>query len=394
LSGSQRSLQASQHASFLEFDPAEWDALGDGANPFVSHAFLAGLERSGCIGDAAGWRPMVVALRDARGLAAAAPGFLKSHSYGEFVFDFSWAQAYARVGLPYYPKLVVAAPFTPATGPRLLIRPDLDHATVAGTLVTALDEAAAQRGLSSIHVLFPDEPARLAFDRAGWLLRRDCQFHWTNRGYRDFEDFLASFTADKRKKARRERRRIVEAGIEFETLTGRAIGQADLHDAWSMHGDTFRRHGHEPYLNLAFFEHAARELGERFVVKLARRCGENVATAIFFRGRDALYGRYWGARGDFHSLHFEACYHQGIEFCLEQGLVRFEPGTQGEHKVARGFEPTLTWSAHRIVEPRFRSAIADYLRREARVVDEYAAAVQQHVPFRGRRADADGSEQA
>jgi uncharacterized protein len=379
-------VRTETHESFVAIPPSDWDALGTGGQPFLSHRFLAGLERTRCIGPRAGWKPLVVALRDARGLAAAAPAFLKHHSYGEFVFDFAWAQAYSRVGLPYYPKLVIAAPFTPATGPRLLVRSDLSHAEIAPQLIEAIQRTATQHELSSVHVLFPSAADRDALAAAGWLTRRDCQFHWTNRGYRNFDDFLATFTAEKRKKARRERRRVEEAGIRYLTLRGSAMSDQDVADVWSLHRDTFLRHGHEPYLSLDFFRDAARQLGDRFLAKVARLDGRNIATAVFFRSDDTLYGRYWGAAGDFHSLHFETCYHQGIELCIEEGIARFEPGTQGEHKVSRGFEPALTFSGHYIVEPRFRAAIADYLEREARGVDEYAAAVQRHVPYKDRRA--------
>jgi predicted N-acyltransferase len=364
---------------------AEWNALGDGGHPFVRHEFLAALENTGCIGPGSGWEPCIVTLRDAVGLAAGAPAWVKSHSYGEFVFDFSWAQAYARVGRPYYPKLVVAAPFTPATGPRLLVRPGLDRDVIARVLLRTLADLAADNEISSVHVLFPDAPGRESLEAGGWLLRRDCQFHWTNHGYGDFDAFLGSFTADKRKKAKRERRRVAEAGIAFETRLGSEIAPRDLARAWDLHRDTFLRHGHEPYLTRDFFDEACRTLGDALMFKLARQGGKIVATAIFFVGRDTLYGRYWGAGADFHSLHFETCYHQGIEFCIERGLRRFEPGTQGEHKISRGFEPTLTWSGHHIADARFRAAIGDYLRREAASVDDYAALVQAHVPYRDRR---------
>jgi len=372
--------------------PAEWNALTGGAYPFMRHEFFAALENAECIGPRTGWEACFVVLHDAAGLAAAAPGWIKSHSYGEFVFDFSWAQAYARVGQPYYPKLVVAAPFTPASGPRLLVRPDLDRGIVVPRLLEAVTRLAAANRLSSVHVLFPDAPDRDALEAQGWLMRRDCQFHWTNHGYGDFEAFLGTFTADKRKKAKRERRRVAEAGVSFETRLGGEITPRELHRVWDLHRDTFLRHGHEPYLSRGFFDEAVRTLGDALMFKLALFGGRIVATAIFFVGADTLYGRYWGASADFHSLHFETCYHQGIEFCIERGLRHFEPGTQGEHKISRGFEPTLTWSAHHIADARFRAAIGDYLRREATSVDEYAAAVQSHVPYRDRRnAAADDS---
>ncbi|MCP5340330.1 MAG: GNAT family N-acetyltransferase [Steroidobacteraceae bacterium] len=384
------SLRVEVVRSVAQVPAAGWNALAGSTNPFVRHEFLAALEQTGCIGPGTGWEACLVTLHDDAGLAAGAPAWIKSHSYGEFVFDFSWAQAYARVGQPYYPKLVVAAPFTPATGPRLLVRPDLDRALIAPLLQRTLADLATDNQLSSVHVLFPDEHDRDLLQRDGWLMRRDCQFHWTNHGYADFDAFLAGFTADKRKKAKRERRRVAELGISFETQLGSEIAPQDLARVWDLHRDTFLRHGHEPYLTREFFDQACRTCGDALLFKLARRNGRIVATAIFFIGGDTLYGRYWGASADFHSLHFETCYHQGIEFCIERGLRRFEPGTQGEHKVSRGFEPTLTWSSHYITDPRFRAAIGDYLRREAASVDDYAAAVRAHIPYRDRR-DAAGT---
>jgi predicted N-acyltransferase len=361
----------------------EWDALGDPRYPFLRSDFLAALERGGSVGKRSGWQPFFVTLTDDRGLAAAAPGWLKTHSYGEFVFDFAWAQAYARHGLAYYPKLVVAAPFTPATGPRLLVRQGLDRSRVVPLLLAALEGAADERGLSSTHVLFPDEADRsIIAAREGWLMRRDCQFHWRNRGYACFEDFLAGFTAEKRKKARRERRRVVEGGITFRAVHGHEATRTEVLTAWELHRTTFRQRGSEPYLSAETFVAIARSMGGSLLFQFAMQGEEIVAVAVCFVGGDTLYGRYWGAAGDFHSLHFEACYHQGVEYCIAHGLSRFEPGTQGEHKVARGFEPTATHSAHRIADPRFARAIADYLRAEGAAVDEYAAGIRAHVPYR------------
>jgi hypothetical protein len=374
------------HRSIQNLASREWNALGAGGNPFTRHEFLAALERTHCVGPGSGWEPRYLTLRDASGLSAGVAAYLKRHSFGEFVFDFAWAKAYERAGRHYYPKLTVAAPFTPATGPRLLVRGDRDQGAVAGRLLEELERHAASHGLSSVHVLFPDEAGRAACAQRGWLLRRDCQFHWTNRGYSSFEDYLDTFTAEKRKKARRERRRVMEAGVRFETRFGGELDEALLDRIYALHRDTFLRHGHEPYLTRTFFSDAAKSLPDSLMVKLALHGHTVVGAAIFFYCEQGLFGRYWGAAADFHSLHFEACYHQGIEFCIERGIARFEPGTQGEHKVSRGFEPVITYSAHYIADPDFRAAIADYLAREADVVDAYALEVQGHVPYRGRRA--------
>jgi predicted N-acyltransferase len=343
------------------------------------------LERTGCVGGETGWEPRYIAVHDSAGLVGAAPGFLKWHSYGEFVFDFAWAQAYARYGERYYPKLAITVPFTPATGPRWLLRPGAEkHATA---LPAAVEAAVANQGWSSAHALFLDETGRAAAERAGWLIRRDCQFHWRNRGYGTFDEYLESFTAAKRKKAKRERRRVAEGGIRFETRYGAELDPATLDAVYALHRDTFLRHGHEPYLTRAFFGELTRTLGQSWLVKLALAGRQIVATAVFFESKDTLYGRFWGAAPAstevaMHSLHFETCYHQGIEHCIERGLARFDPGVQGEHKVSRGFEPSLTWSAHLIADERFRAAIADYLQREADGVDRYADEVRMHLPFR------------
>ncbi|MCC7464023.1 MAG: GNAT family N-acetyltransferase [Gammaproteobacteria bacterium] len=373
--------------SIRSIGTAEWNALATDY-PFLRHEFLAALEDTGCAGAASGWMPAHLLIEDAAGLAAVAPLYEKSHSWGEFVFDFAWARAWESRGLAYYPKLVMAIPFTPASGPRVLVRHGADAAALRRTALTTILARSRARGCSSIHALFIDEPLRADAEAAGWLLRRDCQFLWRNRSYRDFEDFLAGFAAEKRKKARRERRRVSEQGIGFRTLDGHSIDPARLDLAWRFHADTFARHGHTPYLNRACFQELAATLGSAMVFKFAERAGQAVAAAIFFRSTDTLYGRYWGAAQEFHSLHFETCYHQGIEYCIEHGLARFEPGTQGEHKIARGFEPVHTWSAHWLEDTALRRAVAQHLRLEGAAVDEYAAAAAAHTPFRRGAAPA------
>jgi predicted N-acyltransferase len=360
---------------------AQWNALA-GGNPFLRHEFLSALEDTGCASPSTGWSAQHVALFDEQGLAAAAPLYLKAHSWGEFVFDFAWARAFEQQGLEYFPKLVCAIPFTPATGPRLLCRPGLAAEPLRAALLAALSERAQSERLSSAHALFVDEAGRGACAAAGWLLRRDCHFQWHNRGYRDFADFLDAFSAEKRKKARRERRRVLEQGIEFRTLDGTQLDDGLLERIYTFHALTFIRHGHTPYLNRGFFSRVARALGSDFFVKLALWGGEPVAAAVFFRSADTLYGRYWGSDEAYHSLHFETCYYQGIDYCIEHGLQRFEPGTQGEHKIARGFEPAITWSAHWIANAPLRRAIGAYLSREGEAIDAYASDADAHAPFR------------
>jgi predicted N-acyltransferase len=375
-------MRTSISTSISDIDPTGWDALDAGGSPFLRHAFLAALETSGSVGGETGWHPAPLTVHDERGLAAAAPAYVKAHSFGEFVFDFSWAQAYARHGLAYYPKLILGVPFTPVSGARLLVRPDLDAAGARARLIATLRDFAQARNLSSVHALFVSEEDRVAFESAGWLGRRDVQFHWYNHDYRDFDHYLDSFTAEKRKKARRERRRVQEGGIHFQTLHGSELRTRDIDEAFDLHRDTFLRNGNEPYLNRACFRALPAAMGDSLMLKRARLGEQTVAVAVFFRGGDALYGRYWGCYEQHHSLHFETCYHQGVEYCIEQRLRRFESGAQGEHKVARGFAPVTTWSMHWIVDPRFRAAIADYLQREGEDRQDYARFIAAHVPYR------------
>ncbi len=374
-------MQVHELSSIDAVAASDWNALGGTDCPFLRHEFLAALEHSGCVGGDTGWTPAHLALFEGERLVAAAPVYNKAHSWGEFVFDFGWAQAHERHGLPYYPKLVLAVPFSPVNASRLLLAPDLPAATLREQLIRELMARCADRGMSSAHALFLSEAELATCSAAGWLARGDVQFHWHNRGYASFEDYLATFRSEKRKQMRRERRRVAEEGIHFLTLHGNTITPAQLRFAFDVHERNFHRHSHEPYLNFACFEELARTLGDALMVKLACHGDTPVAAAVFVASREVLYGRYWGATGDFHSLHFETCYHQGIEYCIERGIARFEPGTQGEHKIVRGFEPSPTHSAHYIVDSRFRHAIADFLERERTAVEDYSESVAAHVPF-------------
>jgi hypothetical protein len=369
---------------------ADWDALDRSAHPFLRHAFLDALESTGCVGPDSGWIPahLVVSEAATGRLVAAVPQYLKTHSWGEFVFDWSWAQSYQRSGLEYYPKQLAAIPFTPVTGPRLLF--DADHAEdgLRDELARLLLASAQHTQASGAHVNFTLDDDQAALERAGFLRRHDCRFLWHNRGYRSFDDFLAGFRADKRKKTKRERRKVAESGIVFRTLAGEEIDT----DAWRVifgfSERTFLRHGNGHYLNVEFLQRVAQALPGTIVVKLAERAGKAVAAAIFFQGGGGLYGRYWGAAAAEDSLHFEACYYQGIEHCIGQGLQFFDPGTQGEHKLARGFEPTRTTSAHWLGHDGFRSAIGRYLEREREAVDDYIEASRGHLPFQRGGTDA------
>ena len=362
--------------------PAEWDALDATANPFLRHAFLEALEATDCVGAGTGWQPGHVVVRDAEDrLVAAVPQYLKAHSWGEFVFDWSWARASEQAGLAYYPKLLSAIPFTPVTGPRLLVGAGEDSAELRGTLAGLLQRLAVENDCSGVHANFTLPEDQAALESAGFMRRHDLRFLWRNRGYSDFEDFLAGFRAQKRKKVHRERRRVAEAGIAFRTLHGGEIDAALWERIFGFSERTFLRHGAGHYLNTRFLERLSERMPDSVMVKLAERGGAAVGAALFVRGPDCLYGRYWGSAGREDSLHFEACYYQGIDYCIEQGIGLLDPGTQGEHKLARGFEPTLTSSAHWLAHDGLASAVRSYLERERQLIAEYAEAARQHLPF-------------
>jgi predicted N-acyltransferase len=368
-----------------QIDPDSWNSLASNDNPFIRHEFLATLEETGCASAATGWLPLHILCESAEGkLLGALPLYLKNNSYGEFVFDFAWANAYNQAGLNYYPKLVSAVPFTPATGPRLLVNAELSNATeVQLTLIEAATSLAPKVDASSLHILFPDEAQAAGLQQAGLLKRKDCQFHWHNDNYADFAEFVARFTAVKRKKVRRERRRIREAGIEFTTRSGNELTASDWEEIMPLYAATFLRRGRDPYLNKEFFIKIAKRIPDNVVVFTGHAGAELVAVAICFRSATTLYGRYWGASRFVDSLHFETCYYQGIDYCIANGLQTFEPGTQGEHKISRGFIPAETWSLHWLSRPDFAVAIDDYLGRERKNIDHYIDAVGEHVPYRG-----------
>ncbi|MFO1372016.1 MAG: GNAT family N-acetyltransferase [Candidatus Competibacteraceae bacterium] len=370
--------------SLIDLPAAEWNALVPGRNPFLSHEFLGALERHHCVGESSGWLPWHIVCRDEYGrLLGAAPLYLKSNSYGEFVFDWGWAETYRQNSLPYYPKLVGAIPYTPVTSPRLLLAPNQPRPQdTARAIVEYALEASHRHHLSSIHWLFPPAVELDLLSAQGFLLRLGYQFHWCNRGYRDFQDFLDTFTAKRRKNINRERRLVREAGLELRILSGQEVSEEQWRTLHAFYRSTFHRLGGIPTLTLPFFQEIATTLGDRLVLVLALAQGRAVAGAISFRSDTALYGRHWGCRAEYDSLHFEACYYQGLEYCIQQGLQRFEPGAQGEHKVYRGFLPTFTYSAHWIAHPGFRQVIAAFLDRETPALREYARQLLQHSPYR------------
>lgn len=355
-----------------------WDALAGQDNPFVSYDFLTALEASGSVGSGTGWQSTPIIIEnDAGDILAAMPAFLKGHSQGEYVFDQSWADAYQRAGGEYYPKLQIAAPFTPATGPRLLLSDPL----YAAPLLQAAEQLCASNGFSSAHATFV-EPAQLPFfEEAGWLPRSDIQFHWENRDYRTFDDFLDSLASRKRKAVRKERL-AAQDGVEIITLTGDEITETHWDAFWTFYQDTGARKWGQPYLTREAFSLMGKTMGERIILILALESNVPIAGALNFAGKSALYGRYWGCSREKRFLHFELCYYQAIDIAIARGLKRVEAGAQGGHKLARGYEPVQTWSAHWIADPGFRSAVADFLEREREGIAMDQMILDRRTPFK------------
>jgi predicted N-acyltransferase len=351
-------------------------------NPLISHAFLKALEDSGSVSPKTGWAPAHVLVHRAGELVAAAPTYIKSHSLGEYVFDHAWADAYERAGGDYYPKLQVAVPFTPATGRRLLIRPDVDQDEARGMLVKGLRAVRERVGASSIHVTFLPRDEWQALGAAGFLQRTDRQFHWDNEGYPTFENFLGALASRKRKTIRRERRDALAPGIDVEWLTGPDIREAHWDAFFAFYQDTGSRKWGRPYLTRRFFSLVGEAMADRILLVMARRAGGYIAGALNFIGDDALYGRHWGAVEEHPFLHFELCYYQAIDFAIQRGLKRVEAGAQGEHKLARGYRPVLTYSTHDLADPALRRAVAAYLESERLYVAEEARALDDFTPFR------------
>lgn len=359
------------------------DRAGEGFNPFVSHAFLSALEDSGCVSGRTGWAPAHVLVEDAgERLVAAAPCYVKSHSLGEYVFDHGWAEAYARAGGRYYPKLQVSVPFTPVTGPRLLVTPG-DHSEEAkSALVAGLRALRAQTKASSVHLTFLPQQDSEELARQGFLVRSGQQFHWFNEGYGSFDDFLAALASRKRKAIKRERRDALSQGITVEWLTGRDITEAHWDAFFAFYMDTGSRKWGRPYLNRAFFSLVGERMADRILLVMAKRGGRFIAGAINFIGNDALYGRNWGCIEDHPFLHFELCYYQAIDFAIQRGLGRVEAGAQGEHKLARGYRPVTTFSAHDLADPALKRAVADYVEHERHYMAEANEELERATPFR------------
>lgn len=366
-------------SQLAELAPATWDALVPGEQPFLRHAFLSSLEDSGSVSQRTGWTPAHRLLIDTSGqLTAALPAYVKTHSFGEYVFDHGWADACERAGIAYYPKLLCAVPFSPVSGSRLLGSPQ-----AAGELIEQLSEALADQGLSGAHINFTDAQADAVMrGRDGWMERLGCQFHWRNQGYRDFQDFLDSLSSRKRKQMRKEREQVAGQGIEFRWYRGDELSETQWDFVFACYANTYAVRRRAPYLTRSFFSLLAERMPSAIRVVMARQAGRDVAMAFSLVGGDSLYGRYWGCLDEFDRLHFETCFYQGMDFAIAEGLQRFDAGAQGEHKLIRGFEPVITRSWHYLLHPGLRRAVEEFLQQERAGVLAYAEEARTALPYR------------
>ena len=378
------------YSSISDIPPALWIDLFDSENPFVQHAFLLALEESGCVSPEKGWQAQHMMLMEEDKPLAVMPMYAKNNSYGEFVFDWGWAEAYERHGLNNYPKLITAIPFSPVAGPRVGVSSTADPGAVFAALLDALHQLAEMHHYSSWHLLFPGQRLQAALlelkDEGAFLHREAVQFHWYNRDYSGFDDFLATLRSSRRKNLKRERRKVVEQGITMQRKGGAEISDEEWQGFFDCYMSTYRkRSGHDGYLNRDFFDRLRATMAAQIMLVVARHADVIVACSLFLFDSRRLYGRYWGALQEFSCLHFETCFYQGIEFCIEQGLQEFDPGTQGEHKLMRGFEPVKSASYHWIADKRFRLAIADFLNHEKRSTDQYKVQAETYLPYRKKQ---------
>jgi len=363
-------------------DRHSWNRLVQDNNPFLKHEFLSALERHNCVSKECGWQPQHIVIHDDNNqLIAASPLYIKYHSHGEFVFDWAWAEAYQRNHLAYYPKLVSAIPYTPMTGQRLLIAPEVNNNELGKLLIEATIKLAQTNNFSSVHWLFPTEEQKDLLQQQGLSMRLGCQYHWHNQGYENFAHYLSHFSSRKRKNILKERRQVQQQGLEFRVKHGNEIS----HEAWQLfhqyYSDLYDRKWGFPSLTLEFFEEISETMADQIVLVQAYRGEQCIATALNLRSDDTLYGRHWGCSESLPGLHFEACYYQGLEYCIDHGLKRFEPGAQGEHKIARGFLPSRTWSAHWIADPQFRDAIDYFTKTEAEGMKGLMQKLENSSPF-------------
>ena len=375
-------MEVKQINGMAQVDGAAWNRLAGYAYPFLRHEFLLALEQSGSICEQTGWIPAHLLVIDKDQLVAFMPLYLKLHSWGEYVFDHQWAQAYQQHGLDYYPKWLTAIPLTPCQGTRIVIQEAIDPLEVSQLLLTFIKQNSEQLGISSWHCLFPDLQQVELLRSLGLSIRESVQFHWFNQGYRDFSDYLYTLNASKRKMLKRERRRVNEQGVCLLRIAGKDVSELQWQAFFQFYTMTYLKRGSRPYLNLAFFQQIAATMGEQLLLVLAIKDENAIAAALSFVGSDTLYGRYWGCYDEYNSLHFETCYYQGLDYCIEHGLKRFDSGAQGEHKISRGFEPITTYSAHWIKDARLAKAIEHFLVREQKAMQHYKQDAASYLPFR------------
>jgi predicted N-acyltransferase len=375
-------MEVKQINSMTQVDCVDWNRLCGEAYPFLRHEFLLALEQSGSVSEKTGWTPAHLLVMDENELVAFMPLYLKRHSWGEYVFDHQWAQAYQQQGLCYYPKWLTAVPLTPCQGSRIVFKASIDPLEVTQLLLTFIKQISDQRGISSWHCLFPDLQQVELLKSLGLSIREAVQFHWFNHGYRDFNEFLQTLSASKRKMLKRERRRVSEQGVRLLRMAGSDVSDLQWRTFFQFYTMTYLKRGTQPYLNLMFFKQIAATMGEQLLLVLAIKEDNYVGAALSFVGGDTLYGRYWGCYEEYNSLHFEACYYQGLDYCIEHGLKRFDSGAQGEHKISRGFEPITTYSAHWIKDERFAKAIKQFLTREQKAVQLYKKDAASYLPFK------------
>ncbi|MGB5224990.1 MAG: GNAT family N-acetyltransferase [Arenicellales bacterium] len=371
------------YQSLLDIPAKQWDRVNIDDNPFTSYAFLSSLEESASIGNKTGWLPRYLVMHDESGnLAGALPMYEKHHSWGEYVFDWAWANAWQQCGLAYYPKLIVAVPFSPVSGQRILIADGYAKEQVINGLHQAAIDFAKEASYSSLHYLFPTSDECSYLQQQGLQIRHDVQFHWDNRDYQGFQEFLSTMSSRKRKKIARERRRVSEHGIEFNVISGQEISAVNMQNMYEFYLSTIMAHGSHAYLSSRFFQLLGQRMADNIVLIEAHYQGDIIAAALNIRHEDVLYGRYWGCNEEYHSLHFETCYYQAIDYCINNSLSRFEGGAQGEHKLSRGFLPSITCSAHWMADEKLSSAISDFLDREKAHVAHYQQLLDQRSPFK------------
>ncbi len=370
-----------QISSIAEVKANHWNSLVQQKDPFLRHEFLLALEHSGSVSAETGWLPRHLIIFDEDALVAAMPLYLKSHSWGEYVFDQQWADAYSQSGMEYYPKWVNAIPFTPCQGQRILSKPGVDNKTIINLCLETIKQISVQNNISTFHSLFPNDSQREWLQQT-LLIRVGVQFHWKNRDYRDFDDFLQSFTSRYRKKLNKERRLVKQQGIKLIRLTGLEISEQQWQVFYQFYQMTYLKRGQSAYLNIDFFKQLAETMPDQILMVLACKEQNYLGAALSFVGEQTLYGRYWGCQEEYNNLHFETCYYKGLEYCLEHNLQRFDSGAQGEHKISRGFEPVYTYSAHWINNNRFSKLIADFLAREKVYMEQYKLDCDQRLPFK------------